>query len=232
MPGSCTSSRKLPRPRRNRASSLRSMRPNPIGLPASEVGTSVGRSCASTSDRGWLGRARRPSGRSGRCCGSRCSGTAGRSSASRMTSSLGSGSLSSSQRAVIIIPGVQNPHCSPWHSMNPCCTGSSPSAPSRPSTVSTVRPSAITPSTVQLFTGVPSRRTTHAPQLEVSQPQCVPVRPKLVADEVHEEHPRLDVGGPRLAVDGDGDVHAATPFARSIAVRSARLVSSPARWRL
>src|SRR5262245_36389220 len=46
-----------------------------------------------------------------------------------------------------------------------------------PSTVSTVRPSAITPRTVQLFTGVPSSRTTHAPQLEVSQPQWVPVRP-------------------------------------------------------
>ena len=37
----------------------------------------------------------------------------------------GPGSRSSSQRAVIIIPGVQNPHCRPWQSMNPCCTGSS-----------------------------------------------------------------------------------------------------------
>ena len=95
-----------------------------------------------------------------------------------MVSSLGSGSLSSSQRAVIIIPGVQNPHCSPWHSMNPCCTGSSPSGPSSPSTVSTRRPSAITPSTVQLLTGAPSRRTTHAPQFDVSHPQCVPINPR------------------------------------------------------
>ena len=44
--------------------------------------------------------------------------------------------------------------------------------------MSTRRPSAITPSTVQLFTGVPSRSTTHAPQFDVSQPQCVPVSPK------------------------------------------------------
>jgi hypothetical protein len=36
--------------------------------------------------------------------------------ASRTSAAVGSGLLSSSQRAVIIIPGVQNPHCSPWHS--------------------------------------------------------------------------------------------------------------------
>ena len=33
--------------------------------------------------------------------------------ASRTSASLGSGLLSSSQRAVIIMPGVQKPHCSP-----------------------------------------------------------------------------------------------------------------------
>ena len=35
--------------------------------------------------------------------------------ASRIVASSGSGSWSSSHRAVIIMPGVQNPHCSPWH---------------------------------------------------------------------------------------------------------------------
>ena len=76
-----------------------------------------------------------------------------------------------------IIAGVQNPHCKPWHSMNPCWTGSSPSGPSMPSTVSTRWPSAITPSTVQLFTGVPSSSTTQAPQFDVSHPQWVPISP-------------------------------------------------------
>jgi hypothetical protein len=32
-------------------------------------------------------------------------------------------------------------------------------------------------STVQDFTGVSSSQSTHAPQLDVSQPQCEPVRP-------------------------------------------------------
>ena len=38
-------------------------------------------------------------------------------------------------------------------------------------------PSAIAASTVQDLTGSPSYRITQAPQLEVSQPQWVPVRP-------------------------------------------------------
>src|SRR5450755_2867176 len=73
------------------------------------------------------------------------------------------------------MPGVQNPHCSPWHSAKPCCTGSSTPPRSMPSTVSTRRPSAIAASTVHDFTGVSSSHTTQAPQLEVSQPQCEPV---------------------------------------------------------
>ena len=39
-------------------------------------------------------------------------------------------------------------------------------------------PSAITARIVQDFTGVSSSHRTHAPQLEVSQPQCDPVRPR------------------------------------------------------
>src|SRR5215210_170126 len=46
-----------------------------------------------------------------------------------------------------------------------------------PSIVVTSPPSAWTVRTVQLFTASPSRCTVHAPQLEVSQPTCVPVRP-------------------------------------------------------
>jgi hypothetical protein len=36
--------------------------------------------------------------------------------ASRTSAAVGSGLLSSSHRAVIIMAGVQKPHCSPWHS--------------------------------------------------------------------------------------------------------------------
>jgi hypothetical protein len=94
-----------------------------------------------------------------------------------MSASVGSGLWSSSHRAVIIMPGVQKPHCSPWQAAKPAWTGSSASPLARPSTVATRRPSAMTASTVQDLTGVSSSHTTQAPQLEVSQPQCEPVSP-------------------------------------------------------
>jgi hypothetical protein len=97
--------------------------------------------------------------------------------ASRTSSSVGSGWWSSSHRAVIIMPGVQKPHCSPWHAAKACWTGSSLSPLAKPSTVVTRRPSVITASSVQDLTGVSSSQTTQAPQLEVSQPQCEPVSP-------------------------------------------------------
>ena len=97
--------------------------------------------------------------------------------ASRISASPGSGLWSSSQRAVIIMPGVQNPHCRPWHSMKPCWTGSSGPSRSRSSTVRTMRPSAIAASTVHALTGLASSHTTQLPQLDVSQPQWLPVRP-------------------------------------------------------
>jgi hypothetical protein len=97
--------------------------------------------------------------------------------ASRTSAAVGSGLLSSSQRAVIIMPGVQKPHCRPWHSMNPCWTGSSWPFLARSSTVRTERPSAIAASTVHALTGVSSSHTTQLPQLDVSQPQWLPVRP-------------------------------------------------------
>ena len=78
----------------------------------------------------------------------------------------------------MIIPGVQNPHCSPCSSWNAVCTGChSPFA--SPWIVRTWLPSACTASTVQLLADTPSRWTVHAPQLLVSQPTFVPVRPSL-----------------------------------------------------
>src|SRR3954449_8013302 len=110
----------------------------------------------------------------------------------------------------------------------------------------------MTASVVHDLTGSPSTSTVHTPQLEVSQPQCVPVRPSVsrrkwtsssrgstsavrgspltgggvsteldrlrggrLAREGDEQQPRLDVGGPRLAVDGDGDLHGARPPRRA-----------------
>jgi hypothetical protein len=97
--------------------------------------------------------------------------------ASRTSSGVGSGLWSSSHRAVIIMPGVQKPHCSPWQTANASWTGSSALPIARPSTVMIRRPSAMTASTVQDLTGVSSSHTTQAPQLDVSQPQCEPVSP-------------------------------------------------------
>src|SRR4051812_12991090 len=48
-----------------------------------------------------------------------------------------------------------------------------------PSIVVTCASSACTASTVQLLTASPFRWTVHAPQLDVSQPMCVPVRPSV-----------------------------------------------------
>jgi hypothetical protein len=67
-------------------------------------------------------------------------------------------------------------------------------------------PSAWTASIVHDFALVPSTWTVHAPQLLVSQPMWVPVRPNVVAQEVDEEEARFDVGLAGLAVDGDRDV--------------------------
>src|SRR5215471_14188388 len=78
--------------------------------------------------------------------------------------------------AVMIMPGVQKPHCSPWCSRNASCIGCSgaPSAAS-PSIVLTSCPSAMTMSVVHDFTALPSRCTTQAPHCDVSQPTWVPV---------------------------------------------------------
>src|SRR3954471_8144949 len=99
--------------------------------------------------------------------------------ASRISCSSGCGLRSSRARAVSIIPGVQKPHCSPCSSMKPCCTGSSVPPSARPSTVRTSCPAVIAASWVQDFTGSPSTSTTQVPQLLVSHPQWVPVRPSV-----------------------------------------------------
>src|SRR5690242_2797243 len=63
--------------------------------------------------------------------------------------------------------------------MKPSWIGSSSPPSARPSTVRTWWPPAIAASTVHDLTGSPSSQTTHVPQLLVSQPQWVPVRPRV-----------------------------------------------------
>src|SRR5438105_9826311 len=96
----------------------------------------------------------------------------------RISLSLGLGLQASSSQAERIIPGVQNPHCNPCWSQNAGCTGCSLPSCARPSMVVTERPSAWTANREQDFTALPSRRTVQAPHWLVSQPTCVPVRPR------------------------------------------------------
>src|SRR5262249_22463593 len=77
--------------------------------------------------------------------------------------------------AVMIMPGVQKPHCRPWFSRNASCIGWSLSPSARLSMVRTSVPSAVSTSMVQDFTAIPLTCTTQAPHWEVSQPTWVPV---------------------------------------------------------
>src|SRR5215210_1783205 len=99
--------------------------------------------------------------------------------ASLISSSDGRGVRSSSAVAVMIMPGVQHSHWRPCSSLNPCCKRLRSAPLETPSIVVTSCPFALTASTVQDLTGSPSRCTVHAPQLEVSHPQWVPVSPRV-----------------------------------------------------
>ena len=112
--------------------------------------------------------------------------------ASLASASVGSGF--SRRYAVMVVrkPGVQNPHCSPWHSMKACCTGLIvvvvafvvvfvPVKVAVPLSVASTR--AANPSTVVISSswavtanirhesiGAPSTRTVQAPQTPCSHP--------------------------------------------------------------
>ena len=153
--------------------------------------------------------------------------------ASRISSD-GLGLRSSSALAVIIMPGVQKPHCSPWRAMKPFSTGSSSPSRSRSSTVRTSWPPAMAASIVQDLTGSPSTQTTQVPQLLVSHPQVRLGEPELVAEKVDQEEAALDRLGHCLSVDRHRHLHAQVPYpwVRATERRRARLVNSSAKWRL
>src|SRR5216684_1125654 len=108
--------------------------------------------------------------------------------------------------AVMIMPGVQKPHCRPWCSRNASCIGCS-GAPSgaRPSMVLTSCPSAMTASVVQDLTALPSRCTTQAPHCEVSQPTCTG-QPQILAQKLHQQCAGVDVGIDGIAVHDQGNL--------------------------
>src|SRR5580700_14447 len=99
-------------------------------------------------------------------------------STSRTRSASQSGSSLSNACAVVIMPGVQKPHCSAWCLRNDACSGVKPSSSDRPSTVTTLAPSACTASNRQERTAAPSTSTVQEPQTPCSQPTWVPVSRK------------------------------------------------------
>src|SRR5215469_13753753 len=101
------------------------------------------------------------------------------SSSARMVARSGLGMRRILSTAVMIMPGVQKPHCNPCFSRKASCIGcSGPSAAASPSIVSTLAPSSCSAKTVQDLIALPLTCTTHAPHCEVSQPTCVPVSRK------------------------------------------------------
>ena len=103
---------------------------------------------------------------------------------------------------LMIMPGVQKPHCRPWFSWNACCMGCSVVPEDSPSMVVTRAPAARAASMVQDFTATPSTSTRQAPHCEVSQPIWVPVRRRWSRRIFDQKRAVLDLGRDGLAVDG------------------------------
>src|SRR3982751_4877117 len=97
------------------------------------------------------------------------------SSASRISSSLAFGLSFSSCTADITIPGVQKPHCSPWHSRKAACIGCSSPLLASPSIVVTSLPCTCAARIEHDLIARPFMCTVQAPHCAVSQPTWVPV---------------------------------------------------------
>ena len=67
----------------------------------------------------------------------------------------------------------------------------------------------------------------HAPQADVSQPIFVPGEPELVAEEVDEQRPRLDLRLVPDAVDGERDGYQRVPPLRRAAASNLRRQCAP-----
>ena len=105
----------------------------------------------------------------------------------------------------MIIPGVQKPHCRPWHSRNASCTGCSWPFVARPSIV-------VTSCAVGLDRQHVARL--HAAAVEVDRARAAVAGvaaddgaglAELLAQVLHEQHAGFDVVGDLRSVDGEAD---------------------------
>ena len=125
--------------------------------------------------------------------------------AQRISSSLGSGFSASSATDVSIIPGVQKPHCRPCSSLKPSWIGCS--APPWTQALDRRDRAAVawTANMVQDLTGTPSTQHGAGAAARRVAADVRAGQAERLAQEVHEQEPRLDVGRALLAVDGDLD---------------------------
>ena len=142
-------------------------------------------------------------------------------SAQRTSSSVGSGFSSSSALAVSIIPGVQKPHCRPCSSLKPSWMGCS----------SLGRRQALDRGDL-VTVGLDGEHRAALDRLAVEQDRAgAAVRRvaagvgagqvEALAQQVGQQQPGLDLGGARVAVDGDRD-----PPDRDVVGAARALISS------
>ncbi len=98
--------------------------------------------------------------------------------AREISSRVGDGWSRRKATAVMMKPGVQNPHWVAPFSTNAFCTGWRPPGGAIPSMVVISRPSASFASVRQERVGTPSRRTVQQPQVPRSHPLLEPVSPR------------------------------------------------------
>ena len=128
----------------------------------------------------------------------------------------GPGSRSRRSAAAMIMPGVQKPHWRPCFSQNAFWSGCSSPSVARPSIVVTLDPSAWTARIVQDFTAWPSTWTVHAPHWRRVAADVGAGEVQVLAQDLDQQPPRLDVHLPPDAVDRQRDMlpHEPTSFLR------------------
>ena len=117
----------------------------------------------------------------------------------------GAGVRSSSCFDVMIMPGVQNPHCRPCSFQKASCTGCSLPSCARPSMVTTLRRRPGRRTCVQDLTALPSSSTVQAPQMRSFAADVGPGQPDDLAQVVNQQQARLDLVSPLLAIDRHRD---------------------------
>ena len=150
--------------------------------------------------------------------------------ACRTSSSLGSGLSSMSADPTSIIPGVQYPHCRPWCSLNAAWIGARAPPSSSPSTVVIDAAFGLDP---EEGAGLHRRPVEQHRAGAAAGGVASDVRARqleLLADQVHEEEPGLDVDRVLGSVDRERDLHRRLPSSGAFAIsRSgrARVVRRP-----